>query len=237
MSRSNTQPSTATDSPPAQSHAHQSTKTSSGTHPGTAEGAGILPHLRRFFDPNGDGRISLKETYDGLRRLDLGRLFSVWTALGINLSLGALTLSNPLALPLSRMKTFRHGGDSGVVDDHGKFHEERLDALFAKHARKYGDALTLHEVLSLRRDNLRRNRRWLTLPVDEVATLGDWLLLFYVADEKRDGQRVLTKQTVEDFYTRDDLFTKLAHKNQQARQARRRTLLGRIENVFHTWVL
>jgi hypothetical protein len=200
------------------------------------EDAGILPHLRHFFDSNGNGRISLGETYSGFRRLDVGRLACIGIALGVNFSLGLLRVTNPFSLPLSRMKTLRHGGDSGIVDERGTFHKEVLDALFGKHAKKYGDALTLSETLALRRDNLHRNRRWLTLPFDEVATLGEWGFLFYVGAEMRQGERVLTKQTVADFYTKDDLFDRLAYKNQQRRQERSHRLIGKVENAFHTWV-
>jgi hypothetical protein len=198
--------------------------------------AGILPHLEEFFDRNHDGKIGLGETYDGLRRLDFGRLTSVATALAINFGLAALGRTSPFGLSLEKMSHTKHPGDTGAIDTRGGFHEERIEQLFAKYARRYGDALTATELLELAVSDLLHDLHWLTLPRDAVAVLGKWGLLFKAGAEERDGQLVLTKQRVLDFYLDDRLFDRLALENQHKREVREQTLVGRAENAFHTWI-
>jgi hypothetical protein len=197
---------------------------------------GILPHLIDFFDPDHDGKITLTETYDGLRRLDIGRLSAVGIAATINFGLAAIARDNPFALDLGKMARARHPGDSGVVDESGDLLSERLERLFAAHARTYPDALTASELVALARDDLRSRGRIFTLPRDVVAIIGEWGLLWWVGGEERHGQRVLTRARVRDFYTDAALFSRIAEENEARRAERSHTPVGRLINILHGWI-
>jgi peroxygenase len=196
----------------------------------------ILPHLEVFFDRDHDGKVTLRETYDGLRRLDIGRLSSAAFAVGINFGLGVLAMTNPLALDLEKVARTRHPGDSGAVDDRGVLRKKRIDEVFARHARKYGDALTWAELVELGGSDLLRDGHFWTWPRDAAAVLGEWGLFFKIGAEEREGEQVLTRRRVHDLYTDPTLFDRLASENQAKRETRAGTLGGRLENVFHAWI-
>jgi hypothetical protein len=210
--------------------------TSPGTIATLRPQQGVLPHLIDFFDPNHDGKISMRETYDGLRRLDIGALSSLGFAAGINLGLAAMSRSSPFALDLAKMSRTRHPGDSAIVDDAGSFHDERLARIFDRYARTFADALTPRELLLLVRDDLRARGRILTLPRDLAAVAGEWGLLWWAGGEERDGRRVLTRQRLYEFYTDATLFDRIAVANDERRVARAQTALGRFLNIFHRWI-
>jgi len=197
---------------------------------------GILPHLEDFFDRNHDGKISLRETYDGLRRLDIGRLSSAAFAVGINFGLGVVAKTNPFALSLEKVARTRHPGDTATVDDRGTLRRKRIDEIFARHARRYGDALTRAELVELGGSDLLRDGHFWTWPRDAAAVLGEWGLYFKIGSEERNGEQVLTRRRIDELYSDETLFDRLAAENQQKRVARAGTLGGRLENAFHAWI-
>jgi hypothetical protein len=225
---------------PAAPAAKSTSKSTPAPAPAPASGSAIRPHLESFFDTNHDGRISLYETYVGLRRLDIGIPSAAAVALGINFGLGALSLSNPLSLPLDKMTSTRHPGDSQIIDPKGRFDAARFEQVFQKYAKTFGDALTFEELMQLRSDDIRRGASesaWglVSVPINEAAAAGELGLLFYAGAEQRDGVPVLTKERFRAFYTEPDLFWRLAEVQAEKREERSRTLGGRLVNAVRTW--
>jgi len=85
-----------------------------------------------FFDTNHDGRITVSETYSGLRRLGFDITRSLVFAAVINGGLGPST-SRKLSLTIEteRIHLGKHGSDSGVYDGRGHFSAQRFAALFS----------------------------------------------------------------------------------------------------------
>jgi len=163
-----------------------------------------------FFDTNHDGRISLEETYAGLRRLGVGALRSAAFASVINGALGPAT-SKALTLDIdtSRIQLGRHGSDTSVYDKRGRFSPARFRALFKRHDTDGDGALGAPELARM----LSRNRTDLLGHLGSRAEFG---LLLELAGEKRGGRRVLTRERLAHFYN-GSLFYTLS-KELQARE-------------------
>ncbi len=164
-----------------------------------------------FFDTNRDGRITLAETYAGLRRLGVGVLRSAAFASVIHGALGPLT-SRALTLTIDtgRIQFGRHGSDTGIYDKRGRFSPSRFRALFDRHDRDGNGALGARELSRM----FSRNRTDLLGHFGSRAEFG---LLLEVAGEERDGRRVLTRERLGHFYN-GSLFCTLAEEV-AARQA------------------
>ena len=156
-----------------------------------------------FFDSNADGRITLEETYAGLRRLGVGVLRSATFASVINGALGPAT-SRALTLDIdtSRMQLGRHGSDTGVYDKKGRFSPARFRALFKRHDTDGDEALGTRELARM----FSRNRTDL---IGHLASRAEFGLLLQLAGERRGGRRVLSRERLEHFYN-GSLFYMLA---------------------------
>jgi len=193
----------------------------------------IERHLDKFFDRNGDRKITLGETYVGLRDLGVGRAAASAVAMAINVGLGTTTGGGLVTIDLDNIHLGKHGGDSGVLDAQGNFVPEKFEAIFDTYAKTHGDALTPAEVSAFRRGNWSNDPN--ANPVDFVAGLGEFGLLMQLGPEYRDGQPVLTKDRLHEFYN-GDLFDTIAKENCVCRDARAGTIIGSIQNAFNTWI-
>lgn len=220
----------ATASKPATSAA---TGSQPATRPAPRPRRAIERHLDKFFDRNGDRQITLGETYTGLHDLGIGRAAAAATALAINVGLGLPTGGGLTTVNLDNIQRGKHPGDSGVLDANGEFVPEKFDAIFDKHAKTYGDALTSDEVAQFRKANYFADPN--ANPVNFVAGLGEFQLLFHLGAEDRGGTSVLTKARLNDFYN-GDLFEKIAAENKAKRDARSGTITGAIRNAFNEWI-
>jgi hypothetical protein len=167
--------------------------------------ATALQRHASFFDPDGDGRVTVGQTWDGLRRLGVG--FGLRLALTpiINGFLGYLTQGKPsLAIDVSRIADGKHPFDTGVFDDDGRIDEAAFAALAEAAS---GGAITASEMNAL--IVARGNRR---LHLGKLAgALGRWfsareveLLVCLAADTtKAEGGRevpAVTVRTLRRFY-------------------------------------
>jgi len=170
-----------------------------------------------FFDTDCDGKITLLETYQGLRRLGLGTLRSALFGGVINAALGSSTSRAPsLTVDANRIEAGKHGSDTGVFDESGFFVQERFDRLFARYDGDGDGALDSEELARL----FEGNRTDLLGHLGSMAEFG---LLLTLAGEDRKGRKVLTRRRLEEFYD-GSLFDHLADEVRARRAGPRASL-------------
>lgn len=156
-----------------------------------------------FFDANHDQRITLADTYDGLRRLGYDPVRSAAFACVINLALGSSTSGFPsLTVDAGRIHVGKHASDTGVYDARGRFSSLRFRKLFERHDADGDGALDEKELARL----MGRNRADLMGHLGSKAEFG---LLLDLAGEMRNGRKVLTRERLEHFYN-GSLFHEIA---------------------------
>ncbi len=191
-----------------------------GADPGTR--TALQKHVD-FFDTDRDGKITLLETYEGLRRLGLGTLRSALFGGVIHAALGTSTSGSPsLTVDADHIEAGRHGSDTGVFDDRGVFDRESFDRLFARYDED-GDGALDREELSLL---FAGNRTDL---VGHLGSRAEFGLLLGLAGEDRDGRKVLTRRRLEEFYD-GSLFYRLADDVRARRAASRASLFAGVRS-------
>ena len=170
--------------------------------PGSRPRTALQKHVD-FFDTDRDGKITLLETYQGLRRLGLGALRSALFGGVINAALGSSTSGAPsLTVDANHIEAGKHGSDTGVYDESGFFVRGRFDRLFARYDGDGDGALDSEELARL----FEGNRTDLLGHLGSMAEFG---LLLTLAGENRKGRKVLTRRRLEEFYD-GSLFDQLA---------------------------
>ena len=172
-----------------------------------------------FFDTDHDGKITLSNTYRGLRRLGLGRARAAAFAGVINAALGWSTSGAPsLTVDAGRIHAGKHRSDTGVYDKKGRFSHPRFRRLFARYDADGDGALDGEELARLCADNR----------VDLMGHLGskaEFGLLLDIAGEDRHGKKVLTRGRLQRFYS-GSLFYQLAREIAARRASEGATLRG-----------
>jgi peroxygenase len=192
----------------------------SATDPGSR--TALQKHVD-FFDTDRDGRITLLETYQGLRRLGLGALRSALFGGVINAALGSSTSGAPsLTVDADRIEAGKHGSDTGVFDDRGLFVPGSFDRLFARYDGDGDGALDREELSRL----FEGNRTDL---VGHLGSMAEFGLLLSLAGEDRKGRRVLTRRRLEGFYD-GSLFHQLADEVRARRAASRASLFATVRS-------
>lgn len=159
-----------------------------------------------FFDSNGDGRITLADTYSGFRRLGIGVTRSAVFGLLINAVLGPMTSKRPtFTVNTSRIHASIHRSDTGVYDAAGRFSKTRFEELFTRHDVDGDGALDEAELAGM----FARNRTDLA---GHLVSRTEFGLLLELAGEVRDGRRLLTRERLHDFYD-GSLFYKLSRES------------------------
>jgi len=217
--------------PPGVPAVVQQTKPSAVT-PAQPGDAGVRAHLDKFFDTNKDRKITVPETYSGLRRLGLGRMAATGAALAINVGLARSTGGSLFTVELDGIQKAKHKGDSGIIDTNGHFVQAKFDELFANYSKTVPNALTEAEITQFRQDNVARDDAG---TFEKVAGLGEFGLLFRFGAQEVDGQKVLTRERMLDFY-HGDLFHTLADEHAAKREARSDSFAGKIQNLWNDWV-
>jgi peroxygenase len=147
-----------------------------------------------FFDTDHDGRITLCDTYHGLRRLGLGAVRSAVFAGVINAALGTTTTGAPsLTVDTARIHAGVHPSDTGAFDARGRFSRLRFKRLFARYDVDGIGALDgegLARLFADRRTDL----------IGHLGSKAEFGLLLELAGERRNGGRVLTRARLERFY-------------------------------------
>ena len=156
-----------------------------------------------FFDTDSDGKITLLDTYQGLRRLGLGALRSALFGGVINAALGPSTSRAPsLTIDANHIEAGKHGSDTGVYDESGLFVQARFDRLFDRYDGDGDGALDSEDLARL----FEGNRTDL---VGHLGSMAEFRLLLSLAGEDRKGRKVLTRRRLEEFYD-GSLFHQLA---------------------------
>ena len=190
--------------------------------PRSAPNSGSRTALQKhvdFFDTNHDGKITLSDTYRGLRRLGVGTVRSTAFAGVINAVLGSLTSGAPsLTVNAERIHASKHGSDTGVYDKNGRFSRPRFRRLFAKFDADGDGALDGAELIRLFADTR-------TDLVGHLGSKAEFGLLLDVAGEDRNGKKVLTRARLERFYN-GSLFYQLAEEVVARRASEWATLSG-----------
>jgi peroxygenase len=176
-----------------------------------------------FFDVDRDGRITLSDTYQGLRRLGLGAARAAAFAGVINAALGSLTSGAPsLTVDAERIHAGKHRSDTGVYDESGRFSLPRFRRLFARHDADGDGALDGEELARL----CAANRTDL---VGHLGSKAEFGLLLDIAGEDRGGKRVLTRGRLHRFYN-GSLFYALAAEVAARRARGSATLRGALSS-------
>ena len=156
-----------------------------------------------FFDTDGDGKITLLETYQGLRRLGLGAARSALFGGVINAALGSSTSRAPsLTVDASHIDAGKHASDTGVYDENGRFVQRSFDRLFARYDEDGDGALDRKELSRLFEESR-------TDIVGHLGSMAEFGLLLCLAGEDRKGRKVITRQRLGRFYD-GSLFYQLA---------------------------
>jgi hypothetical protein len=167
-----------------------------------------------FFDPDGTGSVTMRQTYAGMRKLGVHVVWRVLLTPVINGFLGFLTKGPPFVIVVERIAQGKHPYDSGSFGDDGNFDPQAFEALFAA----YGDAITADEMKSV--ITARGNHKPQMGAV--AGVLGHWFsgrevgVFFCVAADtsKRVGARTVPavrKETFRQFYD-GTLFPSLARR-------------------------
>lgn len=156
-----------------------------------------------FFDTNHDGKITISDTYEGLRRLGLGVIRSAAFAGVINAALGSSTSGAPsLTVDAERIHKGKHKSDTGVYDKSGRFSLPKFNRLFGCYDADGDGALDGEELTHLFADNR-------TDLIGHLGSMAEFGLLLSLAGEDRNGKRVLTRERLERFYD-GSLFYEIA---------------------------
>ncbi len=181
-----------------------------GERPAALGDETALERHSAFFDRDHDGVISLRDTYEGLRAIGIGRALSAWFALVINGVLGVTTsrsLVPTLSITLDNIHRAKHASDTGVYDKDGRFNPEKFEELFARWDRDRDGALNLRELAA---------RTWGDRDFLDVfgflASAGEWGLLYVLAGK----QGKLTREQLRRMYD-GSLFYDLEREAQAAR--------------------
>ncbi len=188
--------------------------------PRSARRSGLRTALQKhvdFFDTNHDGKITLSDTYRGLRRLGLGAARSAAFAGVINAALGSSTSgAASLTVDAERIHAGKHQSDTGVYDRNGRLSPARFRQLFVQYDADGDGALDGGELARL----FAGNRTDL---VGHLGSKAEFGLLLDLAGEDSNGRKVLTRDRLERFYD-GSLFYELAEEV-AARRARDWTAL------------
>ncbi|WP_437333801.1 caleosin family protein [Sorangium sp. So ce394] len=163
-----------------------------------------------FFDRNHDGIITLRETYEGLRAIGIGRVLSAWFALVINGALGLPTSRSfvpTLSITLENIHRAKHASDTGVYDKDGRFDPQKFDELFARWDKDRDGALNARELVARTLGD-----RDLLDVFGFLASAGEWGVLYALAGK---GGK-LTREQLRRMYD-GTLFYELEREKQAAR--------------------
>ncbi|MEO6603387.1 MAG: caleosin family protein [Polyangiaceae bacterium] len=169
-----------------------------------------------YFDTDADGKITMAQTFRGLRRVGVGPVTSAALTLLINVFLGYLTNGKPsLRVNVRDIARGKHPFDTGSFDDRGETEPSNFERLFtAPTAQPPFDRLTQRELRAMivKRGDPKK-------PFGELGSvLSNWfsgreiqLLLCVASDCNKRGlsgeqEPAITRRTLRRFYSGRLLF-------------------------------
>lgn len=174
-----------------------------------APGRSPLERHAAFFDPDGDGFVTPKQTYDGLTRLGIPAPLALVLTGIINFFLGRLTQGTwSLAIATQRIHRGIHPYDTGSFDRYGAIDRAALDHVFdGPHALPPRDRVTEVELrrLIVKRNDPERPFGVVGSVLSRVFSWSETRLLFCLAADARkrtggDEEPAITKKTLVRFY-------------------------------------
>lgn len=115
----------------------------------------VLQQHVAFFDPDSDGVVSPRDTYNGFRRLGWSPLLAVGSAMIINSIFSYPTLPPGQWIPDFKLRIYterihkgKHGSDSGTFDHEGRFIPQHFEDLFSKYAGRDKQDITKAEIFA-----------------------------------------------------------------------------------------
>ena len=182
---------------------------------GTAQLTVLERHVS-YFDTDGDGQITMAQTFRGLRGIGVGTVISLLLTLLINSFLGYLTHGKPsLSISVRDIARGKHPYDTGSFNERGERDEQAFEALFsAPTAHAPFDRLTQGEIRTMivKRGDPKK-------PFGELGSvLSNWfsgreiqLLLCVASDCKKalpsgELEPAISRRTLHRFYTGHLLF-------------------------------
>ena len=189
----------------------------------------VLERHVSYFDPDGDGEITMAQTFRGLRKVGVGVVIAGLLTLLINLFLGYLTHGKPsLSVSVRDIARGKHPYDTGTFNVRGELDEVNFEALFSTPtASPPLDRLTRDEIRTMivKRGDPKK-------PFGELGSvLSNWFsgreiqLLLCVASDCTKvtpagvEEPAISRRTLRRFYTGHLLF--LLARRQRIFQARR----------------
>ncbi len=192
----------------------------------------VLERHVSYFDPDGDGEITMSQTFRGLRGVGVGAFIAGLLTILINLFLGYLTQGKPSTkVSVRDIARGKHPYDTGTFNVKGELDEDNFTALFtAATASPPFDRLTRQEI---RKMIVKRGDP--SKPFGELGSvLSNWfsgreiqLLLCVASDCKKvtpSGEELpaISRRTLRRFYTGHLLFLLARHKRIKDTLARAR---------------
>lgn len=167
-----------------------------------------------FFDRNQDGIVYPWETFQGFRAIGCGFALSTAAAIFINGALSQKTrpgqsLSPLFPIEIKNIQRSKHGSDTGVYDDEGRFVPDKFEAIFRKYARSHESAFTSDELMEM----LKANRE----PKDYGGWIGAWVewnVLYYLCKDRRG---LLHRDIIRGVYD-GSLFEKMERERKSAKK-------------------
>jgi hypothetical protein len=176
----------------------------------------VLERHVSYFDTDGDGQITMVQTFRGLRGIGVGAVISALLTLLINVFLGYLTHGKPsLRVSVRNIARGKHPFDTGTFDVRGERDDQAFAALFsAPTAQAPFDRLTREEIRAMivKRGDPKK-------PFGEVGSiLSNWFsgreiqLLLCVASDCQKAlpsgelEPAISRRTLRRFYTGHLLF-------------------------------
>jgi peroxygenase len=106
----------------------------------------LQKHLA-FFDENYDAKVTVAETYRGLRILNLAPPLALSAAIGINGAMATATAGYPsMTLRIPAIEAGIHGSDTGIYDDNGEFDPKKFESWFTTWDKDKDGGLNLNEL-------------------------------------------------------------------------------------------
>ncbi|KAK9830158.1 hypothetical protein WJX72_010048 [[Myrmecia] bisecta] len=149
-----------------------------------------------FFDADGDGIIYPKDTYEGFLKMGLPWVVAFFSPLAIH---GAMSLPTvPGFLPdwrfpiyTDRIHKAKHGSDSQVYDNEGRFVPSKFEEIFTKFDRGNKGGLTWKEL-----NEFVSHNKNLYDAFGSSAAWAEWGVTWLLAAEGPSGQKLLSKESI-----------------------------------------